>query len=87
MKDKNARDTSLKSFAENWRETGPVLDAIRSREVAALTQEQARQQTLALFGLWRPGFDKAMSGLVEQQDGFRKLELYLQAKSNHESPL
>ena len=54
MKDKNARDTSLKSFAENWRETGPVLDAIRSREVAALTQEQARQQTLALFGLWRP---------------------------------
>jgi hypothetical protein len=80
MKDKIAADTSLKSFAENWRETGPVLDAIRGREVAALTQEQARQQTLALFSLWRPGFNQAMSGLVEQQDGFRKLELYLQAR-------
>ena len=44
MKDKNARDTSLKSFAENWRETGPVLDAIRSREVATLTQFGVNQK-------------------------------------------
>ena len=80
MKDKNAHDTSLKSFAENWRETGPVLDAIRSREVAALTEEQARQQTLTLLALWRPGFNQPTSGLVEQQEGFRKLELYLPAR-------
>ena len=80
MRDKTAPGTSLKSFAENWLETGPILDAIRSREVAALTEEQARQQTLTLFALWRPGFDQPTSGLVEQQDGFRKLELYLQAR-------
>ena len=80
MRDKTAPGTSLKSFAENWLETGPVLDAIRSREVAALTEEQARQQTLTLLALWRPGFNQPTSGLVEQQDGFRKLELYRQAR-------
>jgi hypothetical protein len=41
-------DTSLKSFAENRRETDPMLDAIPSRAVAA--PEQSRQQTLVLFG-------------------------------------
>jgi len=51
MRDKTAPATSLKSFAENWLETGPVLDAMRSREVAALTEEQARQQTLTLLAL------------------------------------
>jgi len=80
MRDKTAPATSLKSFAENWLETGPVLDAMRSREVAALTEEQARQQILTLLALWRPGFNQPTSGLLEQHDGFRKLELYLQAR-------
>jgi hypothetical protein len=80
MRDKTTSGRSLKAFAENWRETGPLLDAIRSREVAALTEEQARQQTLTLLALWRPGFNQPTSGLVEQQEGFRKLELYLQAR-------
>jgi len=51
MRDETAPGASLKSFAENWLETGPVVDAMRSREVAALTEEQARQQTLTLLAL------------------------------------
>ncbi|MCI0418657.1 MAG: hypothetical protein L0387_01690 [Acidobacteria bacterium] len=80
MRDRTTSDLSLKAFAKNWLETGPLLDAMRSREVAALTEEEARRQTLTLLALWRPGFNQPMSGLVAQQAGFRKLERYLQAR-------
>ena len=58
MKDKNAVDTSLKSFAENWRETG-LLDAIRGREVAALTQAKRVNK------LWRC-FHRGGLGSIKQ---------------------
>jgi hypothetical protein len=71
----NEKDkTSLKAFAEDWRETGPLLEEIRLRQLAVLTEEKAKQQTIALFALWKPGFNQNTSGLVEQQEGFQKLE-------------
>jgi len=71
----NEKDkTSLKAFAENWRETGPLLEEIRLRQLAVLTEEKGKQQTIALFALWKPGFNRNTSGLVEQQEGFQKLE-------------
>jgi hypothetical protein len=73
---------SLKSFAQDWRQTGPVLEAIRLREIAALGDEQARRQTLALLALWKPGFNRPDSGLVQQQEGFRKLQRYRFTKRN-----
>jgi len=69
--------TSLKAFVETWRETGQLLEAIRNQEVSALREEEARQQTLMLFALWKPGFNQATSGLIQQQEGFRKLEEHL----------
>jgi hypothetical protein len=72
--------TSLKAFAKDWVQTGPLLEQIRYRELAALTEEKAKQQTLALFALWKPGFNRNTSGLVEQQEGFQKLEKHLATK-------
>lgn len=66
--------TSLKAFAKDWVQTGPLLEQIRYRELASLTEEKAKQQTIALFALWKPGFNRKTSGLVEQQEGFQKLE-------------
>ena len=73
--------TSLKTFAETWRETGPLLEIIRYQEVSSLTEEEARQQTLMLFALWKPGFNRPTSGLIQQQEGFRKLDEYLKLEA------
>jgi len=72
--------SSLKAFAKNWSETGRLLEEIRFRELATLTEEKAKQQTITLFALWRPGFSRNTSGLVEQQEGFQKLERSLATK-------
>jgi len=72
--------TSLRAFAEDWAQTGPLLEQIRFRELAALTEENAKQMTLALFALWKPVLDRSTSGLVEQQKGFLKLQDYLSTR-------
>jgi hypothetical protein len=77
----NEKDkTSLEAFAEDWIQTGPLLEQIRYRELAALTEENAKQRTMALFALWKSGFNRNTSGLVEQQEGFQKLEKHLATK-------
>ena len=72
--------TSLAYFARNWRITGPRLEEIRLREVAALEPQKARRQTLSLLALWKPGFNRPLSGLVQQQIAFRQLERFRKAQ-------
>lgn len=66
----------MKAWVRQWRETGDWLAVVQTREVAALTHEQALAQTRALLELeqtWRA--DPLSSGLVEQQALFQKLRL------------
>lgn len=58
-----------------WDEAGPELEAIRRRELEAMTDEQAREAALDLLAIPLPADlpPRLESGLVEQQRWFSKL--------------
>jgi len=66
-------------WVEQWRATGPLLEAIRIEELRALTEEQARAISEGLLaGVpgpldWRA--DPFSSGFVEQQRIFSRARL------------
>ena len=67
-------DTKLPAFVQNWNELGPVLDAIKRRELEAMTDADVRTQVAALFGGAYPveSTQRSESGLVEQQRWFAR---------------
>ncbi|MHC4179271.1 MAG: hypothetical protein ACYSWU_17295 [Planctomycetota bacterium] len=70
-KDEDQRRT--REWVENWAKVGPKLEALRRRELRAMTYEQriqAIESVLHLGALLRK--PRTTSGLVEQQRLFRK---------------
>ena len=67
-------DTNLLAWVRNWNELGPVLDAIKRRELEAMTDADVRAHVAALFGGRYPveSTQRSESGLVEQQRWFAK---------------
>ena len=73
----NADITELnRRWVEQWRTTGPLLEAIRAEELRAMTEEQARAASEMLLAAapsphdWWP--DPLSSGLIEQQRIFQR---------------
>jgi len=68
-------DEKLRAWVQNWLELGPILEAIRRRELEALTEAQVREATLDLLTSPVPADlpPRHESGLVEQQRWFSKL--------------
>ena len=66
-------DTQTRAWVENWIRVGPELEAIRRRELRAMTYQQRIQAIDAVLQLGclfaKP---RASSGLVEQQRLFQK---------------
>jgi hypothetical protein len=64
-------------WAEQWREAGAALDAVRRRELRELTPERALAAMDALLSMGAttplPAARVAFSGLVEQQALFLRL--------------
>jgi hypothetical protein len=67
-------DAKLRAWVQNWIELGPILEAIRRRELEAMTDAQVRDHVNDLFTGWYPTDLPARvdSGLVEQQRWFAK---------------
>lgn len=63
-------------LVQQWRVTGPLLEKIKTEELRAMTDEEARAISEMLLSIvpsphdWRP--DPCNSGLVEQQRFFRR---------------
>ena len=68
-------DAELKRWAETWERAGRELDALRRRELQAMTDEQAKVAALDLLTLPLPEDlpPRDGSGLVEQQRRFLRL--------------
>lgn len=62
-------DTDLKRWAETWERAGRELDALRRRELQAMTDDDTRRAVADLFsGPASADFPvRTTSGLVEQQ--------------------
>jgi hypothetical protein len=60
---------------QNWIELGPILEAIRRRELEAMTDVQVREAALDLLTIPIPADlpPRLESGLVEQQHWFSGL--------------
>jgi hypothetical protein len=68
--------TARKQWVEQWRRAGPLLDAVKRKELQALTDEEAARQCVSLFefALSSPSYKpRTTSGFVEQQRLFLKL--------------
>ncbi len=65
-------DTKLRAWVQNWIETGPILAALKRRELEAMTDADVRAHVEALFGGAYPveSTQRAESGLVKQQRWF-----------------
>ena len=64
----------MRKWVETWIEAGQALDAVKRRELEAMTDEDVRNQVSALFTGWSPS-DIAQvmeSGLVQQQRWFAR---------------
>jgi hypothetical protein len=65
-----------RTYVQRWSETGPLLEALRWRELAALTPERALIATEALIDaallVPLPLARRRWSGLVEQQRRFHR---------------
>ena len=70
-------DQLLRDWVEVWARAGPELDAIRCREIAALTDEDVREILQNLFSvpLSLDAQSQRDSGLVEQQRWFARLRV------------
>jgi len=68
-------DAELKRWAETWERAGRELDALRRRELQAMTDEQAKAAALDLLTMPLPEDlpPRDNSGLVEQQRRFSRL--------------
>ena len=67
-------DAQLRGWVENWNTVGKVFDALRRKDLVALTDDDVRRMVDDLFSGPYP-FDlpsRAVSGLVEQQRWFAK---------------
>jgi len=62
-------------WIETWKRAGPELEAIRRRELARMTDEEARAAAADLLSLPLPSDmpERRDSGLVEQQRWFMRL--------------
>ena len=69
--------TDESRWVENWSVTGPLLEEQRRRELRSLSAERALFCAEALFSLPWPAdvlaHRRPLSGLLEQQDLFRRL--------------
>ena len=68
-------DTNLKRWAKTWESAGNALDALRRRELEAMTDDDTRRAIADLFTDAPPGDlpARSTSGLVEQQRLFARL--------------
>lgn len=68
-------DDRLRAWVQNWIELGPILEAIKRRELEAMTDTQAREAALDLLTFPIPADlpPRTESGLVEQQRWFSRL--------------
>ena len=66
----------MRGFVRRWVRAGAALEEQRCRDLQALDDDTARRMTDDLFRLWVPSETRNQtSGLVEQQQIFRKLRL------------
>ncbi|MGH8706217.1 MAG: hypothetical protein ACREUO_12470 [Burkholderiales bacterium] len=65
-------DELMRKWIENWRRVGPELEAIRRRELQAMTDDDVRRYVSDLFTGPYPDDlpPRRTSGLVEQQRWF-----------------
>jgi len=70
-------DVELKRWAETWERAGRELARIRGKELARMTDEQAKAAALDLLSMPLPADlpPRHESGLVEQQRLFSKLRI------------
>jgi hypothetical protein len=68
-------DALIRKWVETWALAGKELEAIKRRELEAMTDEQAREAALDLLTMPLPADlpPRIDSGLVEQQRWFSKL--------------
>ncbi len=64
----------VRAWAENWARVGPQLDAIRRRELEAMTDAERFAMIDDLLDIaFRFARPRTTSGLVEQQRWFQKM--------------
>lgn len=68
-------DTDLKRWAETWASAGRALEALRRRELQAMTDDDVRRAIADLFSGAAPADlpPRTTSGLVDQQRLFARL--------------
>lgn len=70
-------DMNLKRWAQTWESASEALDALRRRELAAMTDDDARRAIADLFTDVPDSYPdlppRTTSGLVEQQRLFSRL--------------
>jgi hypothetical protein len=63
----------MRRWLENWARVGPILEAERRTRVAGLTDDQAWEESQALFQSWQPDMvGDTGEGLQLQQDVFAR---------------
>jgi hypothetical protein len=68
-------DAKIKRWADGWERAGHALDALRRRELAAMTDDDTRRAIADIFSNLPPDDVpiRAVCGLVEQQRLFASL--------------
>lgn len=63
----------MRAWVENWKRVGPELEAIKRRELRAMTEEEGTKRALRVMSARvKPRWRDSSSGLIEQQRLFRK---------------
>ena len=72
----DAEQEQIRRRVEQWRYAGPILDEIKTRELRALTEEEARASAEGLLAMMPSPHDWSAepegAGMVEQQRWFMK---------------
>ena len=68
-------DADIKRWSDTWAAAGPALDALRRRELQAMTDDDVRRAIADIFSGALPADlpPRTTSGLVEQQRLFANL--------------